>query len=398
MLFNYKATNASGEPISGVVESDSEREAYAILEENGFEVVSLKERSSSVLQIQLFARIPNKDVVIMARQLSVMVSANVPIVESIRILIRQTINPQLRTIISEIADEVEGGSKLSLALSRHPKVFSNFFIALVRSGETSGKLAEVLNYLADQLEKDHDLNSKIRGAMIYPAFILTGLIVVGIVMMIFVVPQITSLLTETGAELPITTRALIGLSNFFVNWWWALLLAIGGAIGGILYALRTESGKEFFDYWVLKLPIFGPLLQRIYIVRFTRSLQTLIIGKVPLAQGLRVVADVVGNTFYQRIIEQTIAEVEDGSPIASVFERTDEIPVMVSQMLSIGEQSGKLDLVLEKITSFYAREIDNTVANLVTLIEPIVMVVMGIAVGGMVAAIVLPMYNLAGSF
>ncbi|MBI4117531.1 MAG: type II secretion system F family protein [Parcubacteria group bacterium] len=398
MYFNYKAKNPEGEMISGIVEAESEEEAASVLLENQLTVVSLSVKKTSVFQLQILSGVPSRDVVIMARQLSVMVSANVPIVEAMRILVDQTANLTLRGILSHIADDVEGGARLSLSLSKYPKVFSNFFVAMIRSGETSGKLADVLNYLADQLEKDHDLMSRIKGAMIYPVFLMAGLLAVGIIMMVFVVPKITSILRETGTALPVSTRMLIAVSDFFVGYWWLVIASLIGVVIGIRVAWNYPSGKKIFDTILLRLPLFGNLMKRIYIVRFTQSLSTLITGKVPLSEALRVVSDVVGNSVYEELINETIREVEDGSPIATVFEKSPYMPIMVSQMLSVGEKTGKIDLVLEKITNFYRREIDSLVDNLVTLIEPIVMILMGIAVGVMVAAIILPMYNLAGSF
>jgi type IV pilus assembly protein PilC len=280
-------------------------------------------------------------------------------------------------------------------MAKRPKVFSNFFVSVVRSGETSGKLDEVLNYLADELEKDYDMMSKIRGAMIYPAFVFCGLGGVGVMMMVFVVPKLTAILTETGVQLPIATRILIGLSGFLQSYWWLLIIILLGGVVGIKLFTNTAAGKAFIDTALLKLPIFGHLFQRIYLVRFTRSLQTLIVGGVSISKGLRITADVVTNQVYKDIITQTIKEVEDGNSISSIFMERKEIPRMVSQMMSIGEKTGRLDIILSRITDFYSREINNMLANLMTLMEPIIMVVMGIAVGIMVAAVILPMYNMA---
>ena len=248
------------------------------------------------------------------------------------------------------------------------------------------------------MEKDYDLTAKIKGAMIYPLFIVFGLVAVGIVMMIFVVPKLTSILTEAGTELPLATKILITTSNILSNYWWLLVIILIAGIFGFRFYTKTPVGKRQFDFLMLRLPIFGKLLQRIYLVRFTRSMNTLIVGGVTITKSLRIVAEVVGNEIYKDLIIKTSEEVEDGNSISSVFVDSDEIPKMVSQMMSIGEKTGKLDVILAKITDFYTREIKNVVANLMTLIEPIVMVVMGIAVGIMVAAIILPMYDMASKF
>jgi len=398
-IFKYKALNKDKEVQSGMVEAASEEYVGEILAEKGFSVISVSEASTpQKINLSFLNRVKIKDVVIFSRQFSVLISANVAMVQALKILVDQTINLNLKIAVSEIADEVDAGSNLSEALSKRPNIFNNFYISVVKSGETSGKLDEVLNYLADEMEKDYDMMSKIRGAMIYPAFILSALLVVGAVMMIFVIPKLTAVLTESGAELPISTKILIGASGFLVKYWWlVLLLAVGLAAGFRFYTNRPQ-GRRQFDYLKLKLPIFGHLFQLIYLVRFTRSMNTLIVGGVTIANSLKVASEVVGNKIYQELIEETIKEVEDGNSISSVFITSDTIPKMVSQMLNIGEKTGKMDVILEKITNFYGREVSNMVTNLMTLMEPIIMILMGLAVGVMVAAVILPMYNMATQF
>jgi type IV pilus assembly protein PilC len=316
----------------------------------------------------------------------------------LKILIEQTENITLKMIISEMADEVDSGLRLSDALAKRPKVFSSFYINVIKSGETSGKLDEVLNYLADEMEKDYDMTSKIRGAMIYPVFVFTGLVAVGVVMMIFVVPKLTGIMTETGATLPLATRILIGTSGFLTAYWWLLSVLLIGAAAGSKFYLKLPAGKKQFDLLKLRVPIFGKLFQRIYLVRFTRSMNTLIMGGVTITKSLNIASGVVGNEIYKELIEKTSQAVEDGDSISSVFVESKEIPKMVSQMMAIGEKTGKMDVILGRITDFYSREINNIVVNLMTLMEPIIMVIMGVAVGVMVAAIILPMYNMASQF
>jgi type II secretory pathway component PulF len=349
-------------------------------------------------KIPFINRIPPKDLVVFSRQLSVMISAEVPIVQALKVLIRQTVNKNLQRVVANIAADVEGGTKLSIALSRYPAVFDNFFVNIVRSGETTGKLDEVLDYLATQQERDYDLVSKIKGAMIYPVFILFGLVTVGVIMMIFVIPKLTSILKETGAALPLSTQILIVTSDFMKNYWWLLLILLVGIVVGIRYLISFPVGRRFWDALKLRLPIFGQLFRRIYMVRFTRGLTTLLTGGVEIVAALKIAGDIVGNAVYKDLILQTVKEVEDGNPITTVFARSKEIPVMVSQMLGIGEQTGKIDVILSRLTDFYSREIENMVRNLTTIMEPLIMLLMGVAVGIMVSAIILPMYNLATQF
>ncbi len=398
-LYNYKVKNKYGGIVRGVVEAESEEGANELLQEREFTVLSIKERKKKSIfeeSIDFFNRVPSKDLVIFARQLSVMVDAGVREVQALRTLIEQTSNEKLKTIISDIADEVEGGAKLSEAMGKYPSVFSDFFIGIIRSGETTGRLAEVVSYLADQEEKDYDLRQRIRGALVYPAFIVGGLIVVSFIMMIYVVPNLTDVLKESGATLPFSTRALIAVSDFMVAFWWLIILLFLAIVVGIKLYTRTEEGEKNWDRLKLKLPIMGKVLQKLYLVRFTRSFYTLFRGDVDMVQGLEIVSGVVGNAVYRDLLLETAKEVRDGNSIATVFEKSDLTPTMIPQMLSVGEDSGKLQEVLEKLTGFYTREVDNSVQSLVTLIEPIVMILIGVAVGVMVAAVIMPMYNLAG--
>ncbi len=399
-VYKYKALNKDKKIISGLVEAASEDLAIDTLKDKELVIISLKEEAikSGKKSLFVFGRIKAKDLVIFSRQFSVLVSANVALVESLRLLAEQTKNPKLRTVVSEIADEVDGGAKLSDSLAKRPKIFSNFYINVVKSGESSGKLDEVLNYLADELEKDFDMTSKIKGAMIYPVFVLSGLGVVGVVMMVSVVPKLTNVMEETGGELPMATKVLIATSGFLSNYWWLLLVLLVGLAISIRFFVKMPVGKKIIDTSLLHLPIFGKLFQRIYLVRFTRSLQTLIIGGVNISKGLEITSEVVNNYVYKNLITETKKEVEDGNSISTVFVNSKEIPNMVSQMMSIGEKTGRLDVILSRITDFYSREINNIVANLMTLMEPIIMVILGVAVGFMVAAIIMPMYNMASQF
>ncbi len=400
-LYSYKATNSKKQIVEGTVKAPTESIASEILSENGLNTLVIKEIGGfNRLQqfVDVLNRISAKDLVIFSRQLSVMISANMPIVQALRSLLKQLSNTKLKGIITEIADEVDGGAKLSQALAKHPKVFDDFFVNIIKSGETSGKLDEVLNYLADQKEKDYDLMSKIKGAMTYPIFVLGGMVIVGTLMMMFVVPKLTEIFKDTGGELPFSTRLLISTSHIFQNYWWALFGSVAVVFVMLRMLVRTKAGREQWDQIKLRIPVFGKLFQRIYLVRFSRSLHTLLVGGVNLTAALRITADVVGNKVFQSLILQTVKEVEDGNPITSVIGKSTAFPPMVAQMLGVGDRTGRLDEVLERMSSFYARETQNLVDNLVTLIEPMIMIMMGVAVGLMVAAIILPMYNLAQGF
>jgi len=395
-IFKYKTLNKNKQTADGLIEDVSKESAAEILKEKGLSMVELRELTPNDLKwMEVLNRINSKDLVIFSRQFAVMISANVSMVQSLKILVEQTTNLKLKIILSKIATEVDGGAKLSDTLAKWPDIFSNFYVSVIRSGETSGKLDEILNYLAEEMEKDYDMMSKIKGAMIYPIFVLCGLAVVGVIMMIYVVPKLTGILSETGAELPLTTKILIGSSDFLSHYWWMILTGIIAIFFSLKFYASKPAGRKQIDFLKLKLPIFGNLFKLIYLVRFTRSMNTLIVGGITISESLKIAGDVVDNKIYQQLIGQTATEVDDGNSISNVFSQSKEIPKMVSQMLNIGEKTGRLDIMLERITDFYSREINNIVTNLMTLMEPIIMVIMGIAVGIMVAAIILPMYNLA---
>ena len=398
-VFKYKALDKDGKKKVGLVKAISEDLAAETLRERNFSVISIKESGGAKTGgIIILNRISVKDLVVFSRQFAVMISANVSMVQALNILVDQTENIRLKMIISEAADEVDSGSRLSDALAKRPNVFSNFFVSVIKSGETAGKLNEVLDYLANEMEKDYDMMSKIKGAMIYPVFILCSLSIVGIIMMVYVVPKLTDIITETGGDLPIATKILIGASGFITGYWWLLLIILVSSAVGFKFYISKPFGKRQFDFLILRVPIFGRLFQLIYLVRFTRSMNTLISSGITITDSLKIASEVVSNKIYQRLINDTIKEVEDGNSISSIFIKSKEVPKMVSQMMNIGEKTGKIDIIFKRITDFYSREIANIVANLMTIMEPFIMIIMGIAVGIMVAAVILPMYNLASQF
>jgi len=400
MIFQYRARNKKGEIFSGLVESSGLEEASDLLDDRNLTIIFLKERGGSKLgQLKIFKRIKAKDLIIFFRQLAVMISSSFPIVQALRTTSKQLESLDLKIIISEIADEVEGGNKLSASLTKYPRVFTNFFVNMIKIGESSGKLDEILNYLADQQEKDYDLMSRIKGALTYPIVILCVAVCLGIFMMIFIIPKLTAVLQETGTALPLPTRMLMATSDFFVNYGIILfIIIVSSAVFLRFYIRKNHKARQQWDYLKMKIPIFGSFFQKIYIIRFTRSLNTLIIGGIPLITSLEIVGDVIGNAVYQDLIKKTIKEVEDGNPLSTVFLQSNIVPAMLSQMLDVGEQTGKLDEILGKLSNFYSRELDVLVNSLMTIIEPIILVGMGIGVGIMVAAFIMPMYNLAGSF
>ena len=398
-IFKYTAEDLNGRKKRGVIVGVNESEVANKLrrkELNPLLLVDITNTFEGKLNLFL-SPIKTKDLVVFSRQFSVMISANVPVVESLLILVDQTDNIAFKNMLAEIAFEVDSGSFLSDSFAKRPKVFSDFFVNIVRSGESSGKLDEVLNYLADETEKNYDISSKIKGAMIYPIFIVIALIGVAIILMIYIIPSLTSTFAESGLDLPWATRAVMAVSNFLQKYIVVLAFAIVGFVLLLRLYAKTYGGRRNLDIFKLKLPIFGKLFSYIYLMRFTRSLSTLLKGGVPVTRSLSIVAEVVGNTIYRELILETLESINDGNPLSSVMENSSYVPNMVPQMIAVGEKTGKIDSVLDRITDFYERESSNMLDNLSKLMEPIIMVIMGIGVGIMVAAVLLPMYNMANA-
>ena len=400
MKFNYQARTKKGEIQSGTVEASSREAAIALLQKYGLYVTVLEEAEAPPIyarRIKFFERIPASDIVLFSRQLSILFKSKVPLVEALEVLAIQTKNPDFKEKIFKLAEDVEGGTALSGALSRHPKIFSSFYIAIVKAGEASGKLSEALSYLAEHLEREYRLISRIRGAMIYPAMVIIIAILVLFLMMFFVIPQLTPVLTEAGAELPAITKMIIGLSDFLKKWGWILILILIGLIIGLFRYYRTKEGKKFFDKSFLRLPLAGPLLKMIYLSRFAENLSTLISGGLPIAQALEITGRIVGNTTYKEIIFRARDEVRRGEPVSSVLGRSPEnFPPVFTQMTLVGEKTGTLDKTLTDVADFYQKEVDRTVENLLSILEPALIVFLGLIVAGLMAAILLPLYRMAG--
>lgn len=397
--YKYRARTSDGRMSAGLIETISADEAKQALEERNMEVLLLEENkgfaAAEERAISFLNRVSAKDLVIVTRTISTMVSASVPLADALRNISRQTENIRLQRVLVDLANEVEGGSRFSDALEKHADVFSGFFINMVRSGETTGQLGEVLEYLADQQEKDYDLTSKIRGAMIYPAFIIGTMGVMGFIMMTFVVPKLVAVLAAANVALPWTTRALIAVSGFMASYWWLIILACIALFAGYRVWSVTPSGKLTIDRLKIYVPGFGAMFRQVYAVRFARSLSTLTKGGVDMVNALEIVSSVIGNELWKQVVHETIQEVNDGNSIVTAFQRYKFVPTLMVQMMSVGEATGRTQEILARVSSFYSREIDNQVANLTKLIEPIVLIILGLGVGVLVSAILLPLYSLS---
>lgn len=399
MEFTYQARDNTGRLRTGTVEATNEANAFEILGEHGLIVIKmLPSNKVDILErVQFFSRVSPKDIVLFSRELATLINAKVPIVEALKILESQVSSRKLKTVLGEIAQKVESGDSLSSAVSRYPKIFSNLYVNLIRAGELSGTMDESLTFLANQLERDYDLRSKVLGAFAYPAFIVSALVIVGILMFIYVLPPLISVLQASSVELPFTTRILVATTNFMQKFWWIVILLIVGTIVGYRFYISTAPGRYTLDTMKIRMPLMGPLFQKIYMARFARNLSTLIAGGIPIVKSLESVADIVGNVVYKEIILDAAEQVRNGKSIASALTVRSEFPPILSQMTQIGESTGRLQEILEKLATFYEKEVEGVLKVLTTLLEPIIMLILGVAVAIMVAGILLPIYNLAGA-
>src|SRR3989338_5506185 len=401
MKYNYQARTQEGDLRTGSIDAVTLDIAVTSLQRRGVMGISFEpeeEKSFAGGSFALFGRIKQKDIVILSRQLSTLFEAKVPVVESLRVIISEMENPLLKREITTLLDDIQGGAAMSQAMSRHPKVFSTFYVNMVRSGEESGKLDETFTYLADYLERSYELTSKARNALIYPAFLFFTFIVVMILMFVIILPQLIPILNEVGGELPIYTRALIGLSNI-MRTFGILVLLICGFLGLFLWRYyQTDAGRLMAHRFQISIPLVGTLYRKLYMARLADNLQTLLSGGIPVVRALEITGEIIGNEVYRLALLESIESIKGGSSISASFARHPDIPPLLSQMVRIGEETGRLANILKSIARFYQKEVVNLVDNLVDLIEPIMILVLGGGVGLLVAAILMPIYSITAQF
>jgi type IV pilus assembly protein PilC len=406
--FQYTARTRDGKLETDTIETSSLESAISVLQNQQLIVIKIEPfgktsgfNLTGIYQlVQAFLnRVKTQDVVLFTKQLATLIQAKVPLVQSLRVMAKQVTNPAFSIIITDVANEVDAGSVFSRALAKYPKVFGNFYVQMVRSGEISGRLEETLLYLADYINRQYMLNSKAKGAMIYPAFIVAAFIIISVLMLVFVIPNITSILIESGQQLPIMTRLLIFSAEFTKTWGIVVFVILVVAVFFVTNSIKkSPTWRMAYDGLKLKIPVFGELLKKIYLARFSETLATLSSAGIAISQSLELTADVVGNAVYRKIILEANDSVRKGGNISSVFAGYPEILPMVTQMIAIGEQTGKLDSILKQVTAFFTDEVNRAFDNIVNLIEPLLIMFLGGGVGILVAAVLLPIYNLVNAF
>lgn len=400
MKFFFKAKNELGEVKEGFVEAIGEEFATEILQKNGLILLSLTVEESKVSferQLQkLWEGVNQRELAIFFRQLATLIEAKVPVTSSLQSVAEQTDNEYLRSIAREMSDDIDDGMPFSEALERHKDTFSSLIINMVKAGEISGGLQRSIKYIADNIEKNYYMTSKIKGSLMYPGFVIGAASIIGFLVITFILPKITGIIKEMGIVVPWYTKVLMWLGDFMSVYWWAVLLVVIGAIAGFMYYANSDSGKRDMEEIILKIPVVGTISSRLYLIRFAENLSALLTGGIPIVRALTVVADVVGNGIYKRVILQAADNVRTGGLMSQVLMNSPVIPPMVAQMVKIGEETGSTTQVLKAVSDFYSQEVDMLTKNMMSLIEPILIVILGIGVAIMVVGILLPIYNIAG--
>jgi len=394
--FAYEARDrATNKLIKASLQAESESSAAQLLVKQGFVPLSIKEQiGDGSFLARITGRITTKDKVVFTRQLATLIGAGLPLSQSLHTAMEQTNNKQLQAIVQEIVADVEGGRALSLSFAKHPQVFDSVFISLISAGELSGTLDESLMRVANQQEKDAATMSKIKGALTYPLIVL--LVIGGVLafMLFTVVPQVEKLYKDLHKELPFLTKLMVGAADVLVHFWWIVLIVVGLGVYFLVQFLKTEQGIHLKDDFKIRVPIFGKMIQKLYMARFTRTGQTLLATGVSMLDMLKICSTAVNNTIVGASIERAADKVKGGKALSVALEPEAVIMTLVPQMIKIGEQSGRIDEMMGRVAQVYEDELDEQIRTISTAIEPILMVVLAVVAGGMVGAILLPIYSL----
>jgi type IV pilus assembly protein PilC len=398
-LFSYKAVDKEGKSADGSIDAVSIDVAVASLQRRGLIVQSIDPtKSGSSLNASFtafFQRVSTKDVVMLSRQMATLFEAQVSALRAFRLLATETQNPALADKLTTVANDIQSGSPMSKALAKHPMVFDNFYVQMVRTGEETGKLDDVFNFLADYLDRNFEVTSKAKNALIYPAFVIVVFLTVMLLMMTIVIPKMTAILTETGQALPIYTRIVMWISDFLLHYFY--LLIIGGVLAGVMIgrALKTESGQESFSKLKMAIPYVGSLYQKLYLSRIADNLATMLTSGIQMVRALEMSANVVGDPSYERALMTVTKDVQSGIHTSDAMAKHKEFPSIVVAMVRVGEETGDMGKILETMAKFYRREVSVAVDTLVTMIEPLMIVSLALGVGILLTSVLVPIYNIS---
>lgn len=404
MIFVYSALDQEGVKKDGTIEAISLEVAISSLQRRGFVISSIhpETENKNILSqnFTIFESISNKEVVILSRQMATLFEAQVSALRIFRLLGAESENKLLGSKLNDIAEALQGGSAISAAMAKHPDVFSDFYVNMVKSGEESGKLDQTFIYLADYLDRNYEVSSKAKNALIYPAFVIFTFFAVMILMLTIVIPKISGILKDSGQAIPVYTQVVIAISNFLIDY--GLFFAVGLVIAafGLFQFLKSDAGKESFDHFKLDIPAVGSLYRKLYLSRIADNMNSMLTSGIPMVRVLEITKDVVDNHVFKSILDRSIADVRGGMAVSESFTRQSEgqIPGIMTQMIKIGEETGNLGSILATLAKFYQREVINAVDTLVGLIEPIMIVALGLGVGILLASVLIPIYNISSTF
>jgi len=399
MLFKYKAVDEKGINKEGAIDAPNKDIAISSLQSRSLIIVSIKGETEkkSVFQFSFFGKVPMKDVVILSRQIATLFEAQVSALKTFTLLATNAENKILGQKLAQISDDLQAGVSISGALSKHPDVFSDFYVNMVKTGEETGKLNQTFNHLADYLDRQYSLTSKTKNALIYPAFVIATFFAVMILMFVVVIPKLSAIIAESGTEAPFFTKIIIGLSTFFVQYGFIVIIFV---VLGAMWLWRlsaTESGKAYLDKMKLSLPVIGNLYQKLYLSRIADNMDTMLVSGIPIVRAIDITSDVVGSQVYKKLLKASAEAVKSGVSLSAAFEKHSEMPNMMVQMVKVGEETGSLGSILKTLGDFYKRETDSAVDTMVGLIEPFMIIVLGFGVGILLVSILMPIYNMAGS-
>jgi len=396
-VFEYTARNAKGDIVRDKLDASTKDDVIAQLRRNRLQVVRVDEAKTGGRRFTLGGAITTRDVVILTRQFATMINAGLPLVQALDILAQQTENKALAEVTRNVVYDVESGHTLADALRKHPKAFSDLYVNMVAAGEAGGILDTILLRLAQFLEKNDAIIRKVKGAMVYPAVILSVAVIAIAVLLIFVIPTFETMFASVNLELPLPTRIVIGASNILQHYWWAILGIIAFIAFAVVRWYKTPTGRLQIDGLLLRMPVLGDLIRKSAVSRFTRTLGTLISSGVSILEGLEITARTAGNMVVHNAVMESRASIAGGETIAAPLQKSKVFPPMVISMIAVGEQTGGLDEMLSKIADFYDEEVDAAVATLLSLMEPVMIVVLGVVVGGMVVAMYLPIFDMVNA-
>jgi type IV pilus assembly protein PilC len=399
MLFNYKVVNVRGEAQNGSIDAINVDVAISSLQRRDLIISSIQPAEGSNNLKKYFSflnHVKNKDVVMLSQQISTLFEAQVSALKVFRLLSSEIESPNLASILNQIADDLQAGSSISKAMAKHPEAFSPFYVSMVVSGEETGHLDEVFIFLAEYLDRTYAMNSKARNALIYPAFVVVTFAAVMILMFTMVIPKIADILTSSGQELPMYTKVVLGFSTFFVNYGLFLVIALAIGIGFLYRYTKPKNGREVLDRFKISIPYVGDFYKKLYLARIADNWSTSLASGITMVRSLELSSSVVDNLIYQKLLEDTVIAVKGGASVSEAMSKYPEIPSMIIQMIKVGEESGELGTILKTMAKFYQREVNGAIETLISLIEPVMIVFLGLAVGVLLASVLIPIYNVAG--